>query len=210
MSRYRDAVCKLCRREKKKLFLKGSRCITAKCSLDKKNYPPGFHGKRRTRETEYSVQLREKQSVKRSVFMTEKQFLIFFKKAEKEEGATGQNLLIKLECRLDNVVRRLGFASSIPQARQFVGHRHFKVNGKICNIPSYIVRKNDKITVKEKSSDFESIKNSLEKNSQTPPDWLKFNFSKMEGIMKRQPTREEVTLAGGDIKENLIVELYSK
>ncbi len=211
MSVYRGSVCKLCRRERKKLFLKGTRCLTAKCSYEKRQYPPGFHGQRRGRVTEYSIQLREKQTVKRSVSMTEKQFKKFFKKADKETGPTGNNLLIKIESRIDNVVKRLGFASSIRQARQMVVHRIFKINGKICNIPSYVVQVGDKISVNEKHTKIEIIKNSLnDAEGGVLPEWLELDTSALTGTMLRKPTRDEISLVGGDIKENLIVELYSK
>ncbi|MFC2061974.1 30S ribosomal protein S4 [Elusimicrobiota bacterium] len=211
MSVYRDAVCKLCRREKIKLFLKGNRCLTAKCAVEKRKYAPGQHGQERYRETEYGIQLREKQKVKRSLLMTEKQFRKFFKAADREEGPTGTNLLVKLECRLDNIIRRLGFSISIVQARQLVLHRHVKVNGKICNIPSYIVKEGDEISIKAKSKEIGSIKDSLE-DSETvgPPEWLELNTSNLTGKVVRKPVRDEITLVGGDIKENLIVELYSK
>lgn len=208
---YREAVCKLCRREGKKLFLKGPKCLTAKCAFEKRQYAPGQHGKRRGRVSEYGIQLREKQRVKRTVFMTEKQFRRFFKKAEKEDGPTGENLLIKLECRIDNIVKRLGFASSILQSRQMVLHQMIKVNGRICNIPSYVVREGDKISVKEKSAKFEIVKNAREEaEGISLPDWLELDTSNFTGTMVRKPTRDEITLVGGDIKESLIVELYSK
>ncbi len=208
---YREAVCKLCRREKKKLFLKGPRCLTAKCSFEKRQYAPGQHGKKKKRVTEYGLQLREKQEVKRTVFMTEKQFRLFFEKAEKEAGPTGENLLIKLESRIDNVVKRFGFASSILQARQMVLHRMIKINGRVCNIPSYIVKENDKISINEKFMKLEIIKDALkEAEGIGRPGWLELNTSTLVGTMVRKPTRDEITLAGGDIKESLIVELYSK
>ncbi|MBN2407964.1 MAG: 30S ribosomal protein S4 [Elusimicrobia bacterium] len=211
MSRYRESTCKLCRREGVKLFLKGARCYTAKCSLEKRKYAPGQHGQNKFRESEYGIQLREKQKVKRSVLMTERQFRKFFKSAEKEEGPTGSNLLVKLECRLDNIIRRIGFSSSIVTARQLVLHRHIKVNGRICNIPSYVVREGDKISVSNKSKNLQVIKSSLEENEGAGlPEWLEMDTSSLTCLIKRKPTREEVTLVGGDVKENLIVELYSK
>jgi small subunit ribosomal protein S4 len=211
MSVYRDSVCKLCRREKRKLFLKGQRCFTAKCSVEKRAYAPGQHGQMNYRETEYARQLREKQKVKRTVFMNERQFRRFFDIADKESGPTGENLLMELECRLDNIVKRLGFASSILQARQLVLHRHIRLNSRICNVPSCIVKEGDEISVDEKSKDLEIIKKSLEESEGAGvPDWLGLDTSVMTGTVKRKPTREEITLAGGDIKESLIVELYSK
>ncbi len=211
MSVYRGPVCKLCRREKRKLFLKGSRCLTAKCSVEKRAYPPGQHGGGRFRESEYSIQLREKQKVKRTVFMTEKQFRRFFGLAEKMEGPTGQNLLICLERRLDHIVKRLGIASSIQLARQLVLHGHIELNGRVTTIPSCMLDEGDKVAVRGKSRDLEIIKNSLEENQPLGlPDWLEFDTEKLSGAVKRFPTRQEITLAGGDIQENLIVELYSK
>ncbi len=211
MAVYKGPVCKLCRREGVKLFLKGERCLSAKCSLEKKEYPPGQHGQRRIRESEFGKQLREKQKVKRAVFMTEKQFRVFFKEADGEEGPTGANLLIRLETRLDNVVQRFKFASSIKQARQLVLHRHIKVNSAICNIPSYRVKEGDKITIRKKSRKLSLIKENLEENEEAVIlEWLKRNSSKFSGKVLREPTREEISLVGGDIKENLIVELYSK
>ncbi|NLB35318.1 MAG: 30S ribosomal protein S4 [Elusimicrobia bacterium] len=211
MSVYRGAVCKLCRRERRKLFLKGSRCLTAKCAIEKRDYPPGQHGRGRFRESEYNLQLREKQKVKRTLFMTEKQFRRFYAIAEKMEGSTGENLLINLERRLDNIVKRLGLASGIQQARQLVLHRNIMVNGRVTNIPSYMVNEGDVIAVREKSRELEVIKSALEENQSIGvPDWLTFDADKMTGEVNRFPTRDEITLAGGDIQENLIAELYSK
>ncbi|MDA3792852.1 MAG: 30S ribosomal protein S4 [Elusimicrobia bacterium] len=211
MAVYRGPVCKLCRREGVKLFLKGDRCLSAKCSLEKKEYPPGQHGQGRIRKSEFGKQLREKQKVKRSVLMTEKQFRIFFKEADSEEGPTGANLLIKLETRLDNVVQRLKFGASIKQARQLVLHRHIEVNSAICNIPSYTVKEGDKISIRKKSREINLIKDNLEENEDAVlPEWIERDSSKISGKVLRKPTREEVTLVGGDIEENLIVELYSK
>lgn len=211
MSVYRGAVCKLCRREKRKLFLKGPRCLTAKCSVEKRDYPPGQHGRGRFRESEYSLQLREKQKVRRTVSMTEKQFRRFYSISEKMDGPTGENLLINLERRLDHIVRRLGLSNGILQARQLVLHRHITVNGRITNIPSYMVNEGDEIAVREKSREMEVFKNALEENQSLGlPDWLELDTEKLVGRVKRFPTRDEITLAGGDIQENLIVELYSK
>ncbi|MGM0441126.1 MAG: 30S ribosomal protein S4 [Elusimicrobiota bacterium] len=211
MAVYNGPVCKLCRREGEKLFLKGKRCHTAKCSLEKREYAPGQHGQYRFRQSEYGRQLREKQKVRRSTFMTEKQFKKFFEQADNEEGATGSNLLVKLESRLDNVVRLLGFAVSILQARQLVNHRHITVNGRVCSISSYVVQEDDKIAVKKSDRDLEVIKNSLEESEEVElPEWLERDSSSMTGKVKRLPNREEVSLVGGDIEENLIVELYSK
>lgn len=212
MSVYRGPVCRLCRREGRKIFLKGTRCYTAKCSQDKRSFPPGQHGQSRFfMKKEYGIQLREKQKVKRTVFMTEKQFKRFFNIAEREKGPTGVNLLVSLECRLDNIVKRLGFSTSILQARQIISHRHIQVNGRLCDIPSYVVKEGDKISVGEKSRDYEIIKNSLKENETLGvPGWLEVDVSSLTGTVKRKPTREEITLSAGDIQENLIVELYSK
>ncbi len=211
MAVYNGPVCKLCRREGEKLFLKGKRCRTAKCGLEKREYAPGQHGQYRFRQSEYGRQLREKQKVKRSTCMTEKQFKRFFHLAENEEGATGSNLLVKLECRLDNVVRLLGFGTSILQSRQLINHRHITVNGRVCSISSYTVEEGDKIAVKKSDRDLEVIKNSLEESEEVElPEWLDRDTSTMTGEVKRIPDRKEVTLVGGDIEENLIVELYSK
>lgn len=211
MSVYRGPVCKLCRREKQKLFLKGSRCLTAKCGIEKRQYPPGQHGQRRGRVTEYGIQLREKQKVKRAVFMTETQFRRFFKKADREDGPTGENLLIRLESRLDNVIKRLGIASSIKQARQFVLHKLILINGKVCNISSYVVRPGDEISVNGKSKDNVVIKDTLvETEGLGLPGWLEFDSSMLKGKMIRKPVRDEITISGGDINETFIVELYSK
>ncbi len=213
MSVYRKAVCKLCRREGEKLFLKGGRCRTAKCSLEKKEYPPGQHasGSGRFRQSGYGIQLREKQKVRRSVQMTEKQFKRFFGIAEKTPGPTGANLLIMLESRLDNLLRLAGFSLSIKEARQIINHQHIAVNGTICNISSYLTLPGDVITVKEKSRNLESIKKSLEESEGLPSaEWFNADTADRKVEVIRMPTREEITLCGGDIKENLIVELYSK
>lgn len=211
MADYDGPVCKLCRRESVKLFLKGERCHSAKCSLEKREYAPGQHGQYRFRQSEYGRQLREKQKVRRSTFMSEEQFKKFFEEAANEEGATGSNLLIKLECRLDNVVRLLGFGTSILQARQLVNHRHITVNNRVCSIPSYIVQEDDEIAVKKSDRDLEVVKDSLEESEDTElSEWLERDSSTMTGKIKRIPEREEITLVGGDIEENLIVEYYSK
>ncbi|MGM0568002.1 MAG: 30S ribosomal protein S4 [Elusimicrobiota bacterium] len=210
---YRGPVCKLCRREGKKIFLKGSRCKTAKCSFEKKEYPPGQHAgsARFSRPSGYGIQLREKQKVRRSVQMTEKQFKRFFSIAEKTPGPTGANLLILLESRLDNVIRRMGFSLSINEARQMINHCHVKVNGRVCNIASYVVSPGDRIAFKEKSVNLEAVKASVEENEGMPsPEWLKTDTAKRSGEVIRLPERDEITLCSGDISENLIVELYSK
>ncbi len=209
---YRGPVCKLCRREGEKLFLKGKRCATAKCSIEKREYPPGQHGSSgRYRKSGYGLQLREKQKVKRTVQMTEKQFRKFFGIAEKQPGPTGANLLILLETRLDNVLRLMGFSLSIKQARQIINHGHVLVNSKICNISSYVVKQGDLISIRGKSSDIEPVKDSIEESEKMPqPEWFKSDTAARKGEILRMPTRDEITLCGGEVSENLIVELYSK
>ena len=209
MARYTGPVCKLCRREGEKLFLKGERCNTAKCSIDKRSYAPGQHGpNQRIKLSEYGRQLREKQKAKRIYGILEKQFRNYYKKASRMKGVTGENLLKLLESRLDNVVFRLGFAPSRNAARQLVLHRHFLVNGKLVNIPSYLVKSTDNIEVKEQSKKLNVIHESL-KNVKTdnPYPWLEVNKAKLMGTFTEAPTREQIPV---NISENLIVELYSK
>ena len=209
---YRGPVCKLCRREGEKLFLKGKRCNTAKCAIERREYPPGLHGtSRRFRPSGYGIQLREKQKVRRSVQMTEKQFRKFFALADKKQGPTGANLLTMLESRLDNVLRLTGFSISIKKARQLINHGHVKINGQTCTVSSRIVEPGDTVSIKPKSRDMEAVKMSLEESENMPaPEWIKVNRGQVSGEILRVPTREEITLCGGDISENLIVELYSK
>ena len=209
MAKYTSAKCKLCRREGVKLFLKGERCFSEKCAFDRKPYGPGAQGKGRKRMSEYKIQLREKQKVKSLYGVLEKQFRIFYNRADKKKGATGENLLSLLESRLDNVVYRLGLASSRSQARQLVNHKHFTVNDVVTNIPSFIVKEGDVIKVRDKSKNVTLFKNSVETAGQgTPvPAWLEFAPEKMQGKVVRSPEREDIT---DEIKENLIVELYSK
>ncbi len=209
MARYIGPACKLCRREGQKLFLKGARCFTDKCALTKRNYPPGQHGVgRRKKITEYGLQLREKQKVKRYYGVLEKQFKNYFFKASKMKGITGTNLLILLERRLDVVVYRMGFAPSIKAARQLVLHKHILVNGKTVNIPSFLVKIGDKIEVKEKSKQLDIVQSSMKlaaRKKELP--WLEVNKPKLEGTYVAYPTREEIPL---NANEQLIVELYSK
>jgi small subunit ribosomal protein S4 len=209
LAKYTSAKCKLCRREGVKLFLKGERCFSEKCAFDRKPYGPGAQGKGRKRMSEYKIQLREKQKVKSLYGVLEKQFRIFYNRADKKKGATGENLLSLLESRLDNVVYRLGLASSRSQARQLVNHKHFTVNDVVTNIPSFIVKEGDVIKVRDKSKNVTLFKNSVETAGQgTPvPAWLEFAPEKMQGKVVRSPEREDIT---DEIKENLIVELYSK
>lgn len=208
MSRYRGSVCRQCRRENMKLFLKGDRCYSDKCSFDRRGYPPGQHGQRRSKFSDYGVQLREKQKVRRIYGISEKQFRIIFTKADRQKGITGANLLGMLERRLDNVVFRLGFTSSRTQGRHFVRHNHFTVNGNKVNIPSYIMKAGDVIELKEKSRNVAAITESLETIVRRGiPQWLELDKDGFKGAVKSLPAREDVTLP---IQEQLIVELYSK
>ena len=208
MARYTEAVCRLCRREGIKLFLKGERCFGDKCGIEKRHYAPGQHGQGRSKPSEYALQLREKQKAKRSYGILEKQFKNYFDKAEKSKGITGENLLRMLECRLDNVVYLMGFAHSASQARQLVRHNHFSVNGKKVNIPSCLVNVGDVIEVKTKSQSIEPIKTALERAEQKGiPQWLEVDKKEFKGTIVSFPTREDITKP---LQEQLIVELYSK
>ena len=204
MARYRDAVCRICRREGDKLFLKGDRCYTDKCAIARRSYAPGQHGQGRKKMSEYGTQLREKQKAKRYYGLLENQFYHYFELASKMTGKTGENLLKVLESRLDNVVYRAGFAMSRPEARQLVTHGHFTVNGKAVNIPSYLVKAGDKVAVK--TSDCEKIKLVIEANSARPkPVWMDAN--EMTATINHLPERSEIDF---EIEEHFIVELYSK
>ena len=209
MSRYKDSVCRHCRRENLKLYLKGDRCYSDKCAFDRRSYPPGEHGERRGRKiSDYGIQLREKQKVKRMYGLSEKQFHLFFERAEAQRGVTGTNLLVLLERRLDNVVYRLGFANSRTQGRQFVLHNHFLVNGKKVNIPSFLVKKGDSIEVKEKSKKIAAISDSIEAVVRRGiPQWLELEKENHKGVVTGFPVREDITMP---IQEQLVVELYSK
>jgi small subunit ribosomal protein S4 len=211
MARYLGPVCKLCRREKQKLFLKGSRCLNDKCALapERKISPPGGFSRRFSRkESAYSVQLREKQKAKRFYGILEKQFKNYYRIAEKKEGVTGEILLSFLERRLDNVVYSLGFASSRAQARQLVGYSHIEVNGKKVNIPSYLTKKGDIVSLKQKSRKIKSIKDNLEEQAKVGiPRWLSLNAKDFKGEVIDLPTKSDVQIS---IQEQLIVELYSK
>jgi len=208
MARYTGPVCKLCRREGEKLFLKGDRCYSDKCAMEKRPYPPGQAGKRRPRESEYRLQLREKQKTKRMYGMLEKQFRSYYEEANRQEGITGENLLRLLETRLDNVVYRLGFAGSRSQARQSVRHGHIQVNGKRVDIPSYRVRAGDTVSIAPKAKDLLVIKSAIISNERsTVPGWLEVDIEKLQGSVISLPTRDQIDLT---VKENLIVELYSK
>ena len=208
MARYTGPSCKLCRREGNKLFLKGLRCNTDKCAIEKRNYAPGAHGKRPYKMTEYAVQLREKQKVRRIYNILEKQFRLYFQMAERQKGMTGENLLCLLERRLDNTIFRLGFAVSRREARQMVRHGYFIVNGHSVNIPSYLVTEGDVLSIKEKGNRQERIKETLEiTKDRELSTWLKLNKSKLEGGVTRLPLRADI---GFPIQEQAIVELYSK
>ncbi len=208
MARYTGPVCKLCRREGMKLFLKGERCYTDKCSFDRRPYPPGQHGQRRIKFTEYGIRLREKQKVRRIYGIVEKQFRRYFHEADRQKGVTGENLLRLLERRLDSAVYRLGFATTRAEARHTVLHRHVLVNGKSVNIPSYLVKPGDVISIREKSKNKSRIQGALEfVERRGVPDWLELDKEKMQGTVKTMPNREEITLP---IQEQLIVEFYSR
>jgi small subunit ribosomal protein S4 len=208
MAVYHDAVCKLCRRERQKLFLKGTKCYTEKCPLEKKNYPPGQHGtSRRTKISEYGIQLREKQKVKRIYGLLERQFKNYFEKALKQKGRTGENLIKILERRLDNVVFRLGFAPSRKAARQLVRHRHILVDGKIVDIPSYLLKPGQVVSIKEKSKTLDIIHNSLKRVKEGTYPWLQIDKATLSGTFLHIPERADIPL---NANEQLIVELYSK
>ena len=208
MARYRGSVCRLCRRESIKLYLKGSRCETAKCAIEKRAYPPGQHGQGRTKFSEYGVQLREKQKVKRIYGVLEKPFRNYFFKADKKKGVTGENLLQSLELRFDNVVYRIGLAPSRNAARQLIRHKHFNVNGKKMNVPSYMLKQGDIITPNPNKSKKKPVNEAIENiKEKTMPEWLSFDADSKQGIVQSIPTREDVKLP---IEEQLIVELYSR
>ncbi|MCF8242179.1 MAG: 30S ribosomal protein S4 [Melioribacteraceae bacterium] len=208
MARYTGPVCKLCRREKQKLFLKGSKCHSDRCPIETKNYPPGQHGmSRRSKFSEYGVQLREKQKVKRIYGLLEAQFRIYFEKANKQKGVTGENLIKMLERRLDNVVFRLGFAPSRKAARQMILHRHFLVNGHTVDIASFLLEPGDEVSVRDKSKKMDVIHNSLRRTKENLYNWLSVDKAKLVGTFVQVPEREEVPL---NANEQLIVELYSK
>ncbi len=209
MARYRDSVCKLCRREGEKLFLKGNRCLSTKCSFERKSYVPGQHGQtRRRRISNYGLQLREKQKIKRLYGVLEKQFRNYFKNADKMKGETGTNLMQFLERRLDNVVFRLGFAPSHAAARQLVTHRHFLVNGRIVNIPSFLVTPGDVIQVRDGSRKMEIFSDSIRRiKGDLDLPWLEIEKAKMKGTFIAVPERDQMNI---EVNERLVVELYSK
>jgi small subunit ribosomal protein S4 len=208
MSRYIGADCRLCRVEKMKLFLKGSKCLSEKCPVERRPYPPGEHGRARRRILGYGIQLREKQRLKRYYGMTERQFRIFFQRAERKRGITGENLLTMLERRLDNVVFLTGFSHSRVHARQLITHGHYLVNDRKVNIPSFLVNKGDVVSFKEKSMKNEELKALVESNkNKAVPSWIEADAEKMEAKILAFPTREDITLP---VEEHLVVELFSK
>ncbi|WP_305042442.1 30S ribosomal protein S4 [Geoalkalibacter sp.] len=209
MARYTGAVCRYCRREATKLFLKGDRCHTDKCAVERRNYAPGQHGQGRVKVSNYGIQLREKQKVKRSYGLLEGQFRSYFDKADRMKGITGENLLALLERRLDSVVYRLGFATSRNEARQLVRHNHFLVNGRKVNIPSFLVRPGDVVELREKSRQVARINEALDGVMRRGvPSWLELDRAACKGILKTLPVREELTTPA--FQEKLVVELYSK
>ncbi|HBE78313.1 MAG TPA: 30S ribosomal protein S4 [Firmicutes bacterium] len=208
MARYTEAVCRLCRREGEKLYLKGDRCYTNKCSVGKRAFAPGQHGQDRKKVSEYGIQLREKQKLRRIYGILERQFSGYFSTAERKKGITGQNLLQILESRLDNVVYRLGLGSSRKEARQLVRHGHFLVNEKKVNIPSFLLKPGDVITIKEGSLSSPKIKENIEDAAgRAIPEWLESNPTAHSGKVKNLPTREQIDIP---VQEHLIVELYSR
>jgi len=208
MSRYHEPLCRLCRVEKDKLFLKGEKCLGDKCPMERKAYPPGEHGRRRRRILGYGIQLREKQKLKRYYEMSERQFRLFFKRAERKKGITGDNLLSMLERRLDNVVFLSGYSHSRGHARQLINHAHFRLNGKKASIASMLVKKGDVLSFKEKSKKNEELKAIVESNEKkSVPGWLQVDREKMEVKIISLPGREDISIP---IEEHLVVELYSK
>jgi small subunit ribosomal protein S4 len=208
MARYKDSVCKLCRRERQKLFLKGQKCYTDKCPVEIRTYPPGQHGQsRRTKISEYGVQLREKQKIKRIYGLLETQFENYFDKAIKIKGITGENLVKILESRLDNVVYRLGFAGSRKQARQLIRHRHVLVNDRLVDIPSFNLSAGDIIRIKDKSKKLDMVHNTLKRVKEGTYSWLSIDKASLSGTFVQVPERADVPL---NANEQLVVELYSK
>src|SRR5215468_871296 len=206
MARDTSAQCKQCRREGQKLFLKGARCFTDKCGVERRSYPPGEHGRGRMRQSEYRAQLREKQKAKRYYQVLERQFASYYDKASRQQGVTGENLLRLLECRLDNVLVRLGFAASRRQARQLISHGHWTVNGRRVDIPSYQVREGDVISVKSETGADKVIRDATELTAQVPA-WLQADHDALTAKVLRKPERREIA---APVQEQLIVELYSK
>lgn len=208
MARYIGPACRQCRRENLKLFLKGERCYTDKCAFDRRPYPPGVHGQRRSKPTEYGVRMREKQKVRRIYGILERQFRRYFVMADRTKGVTGENLLNTLERRLDSAVFRMGIAATRTDARQLVRHKHVQVNGKSVNIPSYLLKPGDKISVRESSKGLKRLQAALETaGRREQPEWLDVDKNNLSGVVKMMPQREAITLP---IQEQLIVEFYSR
>lgn len=208
MAKYTGPKCRLCRREGEKLFLKGEKCYTSKCPVEKRNFPPGQHGQKRPRLSDYATQLREKQKLRRIYGILEDQFRNYYEAADQRKGSTGENLLQLLECRLDNVVYRMGFGASRSEARQIVRHNAVSVNGKKVNIPSYQVAPNDVVAVRGETHDQLRIQAALELAQQRGfPEWLDVDAAKKQGVLKARPERSELP---AEINEQLVVELYSK
>ena len=208
MARYIGPACKLCRRENMKLFLKGERCYTDKCSFDRRPYPPGMHGQRRSKVTEFGVRMREKQKVRRIYGLLERQFAGYFEEADRLKGVTGTNLLSLLERRLDSVIFRLGFGATRTDARQLVRHKHVQVNGRTVNIPSFLVKPGDKVAIREASKPSARIATALEVAARREqPEWLELDRDNLVGTVRMMPNREAITLP---ISEQLIVEFYSR
>jgi small subunit ribosomal protein S4 len=208
VAKYRGPVCRLCRREGEKLFLKGSRCMTEKCAIERRSYPPGQHGQGRPRLSDYSIQLREKQKLRRIYGLQERQFRGVFKRAERQSGVTGDALLRLLECRLDNVAYRLGFGSSRKEARQMVSHGHVTVNGKRVTVPGALVKVGDVVEVRERSRKLAAIQAALDAvDSRGIPEWLELDKAAFKGTIRSLPTKEQITLP---VNEQMVVELYSR
>jgi small subunit ribosomal protein S4 len=207
MARYTGPVCRLCRRERMKLFLKGTKCDSMRCPIERRPYPPGQHGRGRIRESEYLLQLREKQKARRIYGLLEKQFRNLYDKAAREKGITGENLLRMLELRLDNVVYRAGFASSRNQSRQFVRHGHVSVNGKRVTIPAYTLRKGDVVTLRDKAKRMIVIRHNLDTLDRAAPQWLEIEAGDFKATVRDLPVRAQIDVP---VREQLIVELYSK
>jgi small subunit ribosomal protein S4 len=207
LARYTGAVCRLCRREGLKLFLKGSRCFTEKCAIERRNYPPGQHGLGRSKRSAYGEQLREKQKAKRIYGLLEGQFRRYFERAEREKGVTGENLLRLLERRLDNVVFRLGFAASRAEARQIVGHGHIQVNGRKVSLPSFLVKAGDQVQLRATSGLQQRVTDNLSAGRGQVPQWLELASGDKRGVIRGLPLRDDIQIP---VQEQLIVELYSK
>jgi small subunit ribosomal protein S4 len=207
MARYTGPVCRLCRRERMKLFLKGTKCETARCPIERRPYPPGMHGRGRIRESEYLFQLREKQKCRRIYGLLEKQFKLIYNKANKQPGVTGENLLRLLELRVDNIVFRAGFASSRNQARQFVRHGHVSIDGERVTIPSYTLKKGQVLSLREKARKMIVIRHNVDTLDRTVPQWLEVEVGDLKATVRDLPLREQIDIP---VREQLIVELYSK